>query len=177
MEFIRLDKKTTEKLGGIFNEELNCGILGFDPDEEESFGIGDEINNDAFVSFKFIGNDTVKEKNVVVAYDIDWDVDASEITEALDIMRVFDAAKKASEIFGISETHYVNMHTDERHDAIYDALRHSPGMGDDFFNLPRAILIPEEVWIEGADDNDVITDWLSDEYGFCINGYKLSADI
>ncbi len=177
MSCIKIDKAITEKLGGYFSKEDGYGMLFFDPANDCSISISVRDEKDNIIFFKPISKEAIKENNIIIAYDIDWDINASEITEALDVMRVFDAAKKASEIFGISEAQYVNMHTAERHDAIYVALHHSPGMGDDFFDLPSAILIPEEVWIEGADDNDVITDWLSNEYGFCINGYKLSADI
>ena len=179
MHFVSIDEKTTAKLGGVFNEKFNYGVLGFDPNDNgvSHFGIGCKINNGIFVEFKFLDDDCISKNKVVIAYNIDWDVDVSEITEALDSMRVFDAAKKVSKVFGISESQYVSMHTNERHNAIHDAIHRSPGKGDDFFHLPEAVLVPKEVYTAEAEDSGIIADWISDQYGFCVRGFNLSTDL
>lgn len=100
----------------------------------------------------------------MVAINIQWDVDYDEVYEVLDEM----TCEKASEKLGISKERYANMATGERHDYAYNVFRHSPAMLDDFFDLPDEIEIPEEI----VDEEDV-SDWLSDEYGFCHRGFEL----
>lgn len=41
--------------------------------------------------------------------------------------------------------------------------------------LPKRVEIPNHIINEMEDENDidVITDYLSDEYGFCVEGYEL----
>ena len=101
------------------------------------------------------------------AYNIDWDIDIEEALEQLDEMDY----KKAASVIGVSADQYANMTTGERHDYAYDLWHHCPGLLDEFVGLPSEVKIPKEL----QDDAD-ITDWLSDEYGFCINGYQLDTD-
>ena len=46
---------------------------------------------------------------------------------------------------------------------------------EDLDNLPEEVLVPEDVYL-GAEDKeeamDIVSDWLSDEYGFCLYGFK-----
>ena len=101
------------------------------------------------------------------AYNIDWDIN---IEEALDILDEMDY-KDAASALGISVDAYANMTTEERHDYAYDLFHHCPGELEDFMNLPTKVEIPKELTNE-----EDITEWLSDEYGFCIKGYKLDTD-
>ena len=101
------------------------------------------------------------------AYNIDWDIDIEEALEQLDEMDY----KKAAFVIGVSADLYANMTTEERNDYAYDLWRHCPGLLEEFVGLPSEVKIPKEL----QDDAD-ITDWLSDEYGFCINGYQLDTD-
>lgn len=41
-------------------------------------------------------------------------------------------------------------------------------------DLPTEVDIPDEVVAEQEDYEDAISDWLSDEYGFCHYGYELT---
>lgn len=105
-----------------------------------------------------------------IAYDINWDIDRSEAIEALSEMSCESAAK----LLGIGKERYANMNTCERIDYAYDVFRHSPGVMDELFNLPDEIEIPDVFGITGEDDDfSEVTDWMSDEYGFCINGYQV----
>ena len=82
------------------------------------------------------------------------------------------SAKRAAEWFGIPYDRYANMSTEERHDWAYDAFHHNRKSLAEFMGLPEEVEIPDSI----ADDEDMITDWLSDEYGFCIEGYSLTTD-
>lgn len=44
--------------------------------------------------------------------------------------------------------------------------------------LPTIVDIPQDIVDEMEDENDtdIITDYLSDEYGFCVEGYDLDTD-
>ena len=101
------------------------------------------------------------------AYNIDWDIDIEEAFEKLDEMNY----KSAASALGISADDYANMTTEERHDFAYDLFHHCPGELEDFMDLPTKVEIPKELTNE-----EDITEWLSDEYGFCIKGYKLDTD-
>ena len=101
------------------------------------------------------------------AYNIDWDINIEEALDMLDEMDYKDAAST----LGISVDTYANMTTEERHDYAYDLFHHCPGELEDFMNLPTKVEIPKELTNE-----EDITEWLSDEYGFCIKGYKLDTD-
>lgn len=101
-------------------------------------------------------------------YDIQWDIDIEEALEVLDQKTCVTASK----ILEISEERYSNMTTSERHDYAYSYFHHCPGAMEDFIGLPNSVEIPINIT-----DEDDISDWLSDEYGFCHNGFKLEADI
>lgn len=109
-------------------------------------------------------------KNKFIAYDIDWDINMEEIYEVFDAMPY----KKAAEALGLSSERYANMHTDERHDYIFDCFHHNRTNAAEFVGLPDEVEIPDEFGITNTDDDmQYVTDWLSDEYGYCINGYKV----
>lgn len=47
---------------------------------------------------------------------------------------------------------------------------------EDIDNLPDEVLVPESVYIEAEDKEealDIVSDWLSDEYGYCHYGFKV----
>ena len=102
------------------------------------------------------------------AFNIKWMIDLDEVYEKLDDM----TAKKASEELGISYDTYANMTTEERHDYAYDLFHHNRVSLDEFMGLPDEVEIPEPLQ---RNDED-ISDWLSDEYGFCHEGFQLDTD-
>lgn len=108
-------------------------------------------------------------KSNVWACDIDWDIDMDEVYEKLDDMN----PRAASIALEIPYAHYSRMTTSERDGYAYDKFRHCPAELDKFLELPEKVKIPDTVFAEG---DDAITDWLSDTYGYCINGYRLSTD-
>ena len=98
------------------------------------------------------------------AYDIWWDFDKDQIFERIDET---DSAEMAK-IIGITPKQYESLSPEERHDLAYDKFRHYPALLDEFMGLPDEIDIPPEL----VDPED-ISDWLSDEYGFCHEGFQL----
>lgn len=109
-------------------------------------------------------SDKKGEKHMLIATEIQWDFDMDEVYERLDEMK----PKEAAESLGVPFDRYERMTTEERHDYAYDAFRHCPAMLDDFMGLPYEIEIPKELT-----DPEDISDWLSDEYGFCHRGFEL----
>ena len=102
----------------------------------------------------------------LIAYNINWDIDMDEVYEKLDEM----TAKEASKALGVPYETYANMTTEERHDYAYDSFRHNRSDLEEFMELPEEVRLPKELV-----DEDDISDWLSDEYGYCHEGYNLKA--
>ena len=103
---------------------------------------------------------------MLIAKNIQWDFDIDEVFERLDNM----PADKAAEELGIPKEKYANMTTEERHNFAYDLFHHCPAALDEFMGLPDEIEIPREL----IEDED-ISNWLSDEYGFCHEGFELES--
>lgn len=100
------------------------------------------------------------------ATNINWDIDMESALDTLDCM----TAEAASEALGVPKNHYANMTSSERHDFAEDLWRHSPATLEEFMGLPDSVILPAT--LDDAEDED-ITDYLSDKYGFCINGYDV----
>ena len=98
------------------------------------------------------------------AYDIEWDFDEDQIFERIDETE----SEEMAEFIGISVEKYESLTQEERYDWAYDKFRHCPALLDEFMGLPDEVDIPLEL----VDDED-ISNWLSDEYGFCHEGFKL----
>ena len=103
------------------------------------------------------------------AFNIDWDIDIDEIYEVVDDKSV----QFMSELLGVSEDRYANMTTEERHELVYDDYMHNRLDIEALFGLPYEVEIPDYV----GNDEDMITDFLSYEYGFCFRNYDLSTDL
>lgn len=95
---------------------------------------------------------------------IQWDIEFEDFFDGLLEMTV----KAQARILGIPNDKYINMTTEERNDYAYDVFRHSPSVADEVFDLPTEIELPDGEWTE-----ELITEYLSNEYGFCLNGYSL----
>ncbi len=102
------------------------------------------------------------------ATNILWDVDFDEVYEHLDNMNYKNAAKAIE----VSEETYANMTTEERHDQAYYLFRHSPADLDEFLGLPSEVDIPAELIESDFFDEDV-SDWLSDTFGYCHEGFEI----
>lgn len=100
------------------------------------------------------------------ATNIDWNVSDEEIMTVLDSLTAKEAAKR----LGVPYNTYANMTTNERHDYAFDVFRHNAADRAEFVFLPDEVTLPEEA-VDWEDDE--ITDYLSDKYGYFINGYDL----
>lgn len=106
-----------------------------------------------------------------IMYDIEWELDQQE---AIDVLMDY-RCEQAAECLGISADLYANMTTDERLDYAYDYLKHCH-QPSDLFDLPDKVVIPDYFEITGPDDDfEEVTDWLSDEYGLYVGGFKIKS--
>ncbi len=103
----------------------------------------------------------------MVASNIDWYVSFDEFCEAL----LMEPDECAAEICHYNTEDYSARTTADKIDAIYDQYHHRPGEVDDYFGLPSEVDLPE-----GLTDEDMVTEYLSNEYGFFVNGYALDTD-
>ena len=95
------------------------------------------------------------------------DKQITDTLEEFDNQRMAESEEMA-EFIGISVEKYESLTQEERYDWAYDKFRHCPALLDEFMGLPDEVDIPLEL----VDDED-ISNWLSDEYGFCHEGFKL----
>lgn len=102
------------------------------------------------------------------ATNIKWDIDMDQIYEKLDSM----TAESAAEALSLPKETYANMTTDERHDCAYDTFHGHDDMSAEFMELPTEVDIPDDI----SDDEDAVSDYLSDEYEFCHKGFSLETD-
>ena len=101
------------------------------------------------------------------AYNIEWDIDMDEVYELFDEMEDEPAAKALN----VSLKEYKAYAEEDRNDRIEDYFRHCPAALDELLGLPDEVEIPKEL----VDDGD-IADWLSDTYGYCLEGFALDTD-
>lgn len=120
-----------------------------------------------FLNKDYIDMNRTTDEITNYAYDIQWDIPLDEALDHLDEI----SNAKAAEALDISEERYAAMNTSERHDYAMDVWHHSPASLEEFMGLPDKVEIPTDL----TDEED-ISDWLSEEYGFCHNGFKLTSD-
>ena len=100
------------------------------------------------------------------AEDIQWDVDTSDIVQNLQECRW----QKAAEIVGCDAERWAAFTDSEKEDFV-EAL--GPARRAEILALPSTVEVPEDVWKRQNEDDNAISNWLSDEYEFCHGGYKL----
>ena len=98
------------------------------------------------------------------AINIEWDIDIEDGLCVLDEMTY----KNAAEALGISADTYANMTTDERDEYATEVFEKSPSTLIEIVGLPDTVEIPKDL-----KNNEDISDWLSDEFGFCHKGFVL----
>ena len=99
------------------------------------------------------------------AINIEWDIDIEDGLYVLDEMTYKDAA----EALGISADTYANMNSDERDEYATEVFEKSPSTLIEIVGLPDTVKLPKNL-----KDTESISDWLSDEFGFCNKGFWLS---
>ena len=98
------------------------------------------------------------------AFNIQWVIDFDEVYDLFDSMD----DKQAAEELGLSEKDYIKLFKEDRDSLIYEHYRKRQGELERLVGLPDDVEIPEEI----TDEED-ITNWLSDEFGYCFEGYEL----
>lgn len=99
------------------------------------------------------------------AINIEWEIDVEDGLCVLDEMTCKDAA----EALGISADTYANMNSDERDEYATEVFEKSPSTLIEIVGLPDTVELPKNL-----KDTESISDWLSDEFGFCHKGFWLS---
>ena len=98
------------------------------------------------------------------AKNIHWDIDMECVCDILDEM----SAKEAAKALELPYDTYANMTDEEKNDWVYDFFSNRPDALMEFVDLPSEVELPKNLT-----DEDDISDWLSDEYGFCHDGFEL----
>lgn len=99
------------------------------------------------------------------AINIEWDIDIEDGLYVLDEMTY----KNAAEALGISADTYANMNSDERDKYATEVFEKSPSTLIEIVGLPDTVELPKHL-----KDVESISDWLSDEFGFCHKGFLLA---
>lgn len=103
----------------------------------------------------------------LIAKDVQWDIDIDDVNEYLDEI----SEEKAARLLELPIRIYHNMTEEGRHDYAYDCIRHNKLRAAEIMNVPEDVLIPEGIY-----DPEDISDWLSDEYGWCHEGFVIGCD-
>lgn len=110
--------------------------------------------------------------------NIMWSPDEEILMEQLEKV----SEEKAAKAMEIPLDRYKNMTYSERLDYLYDMLRHnraSDYMLTEVLDMPGTVVLPKEVVKEAIEDHDteVISEYLSDKYGFFHEGFTLSEEL
>lgn len=97
--------------------------------------------------------------------NIDWDIDVNESTDYL-LENYSD--KEICKLLGYKTSEFKDIGNDIKYAMICNKLHHMPGIMEDIYNLPSEVEIEDNLF---EDDQD-ITDYLTEEYGFCINSWN-----
>ena len=103
------------------------------------------------------------------AYNIAWDVDRDDLAEELDTL----SDEEIETSTGIKD--YSTLTDDEKENKI-DLIQNQQKLVNAIMRLPDSVEIPIHT-IEALDeDEEAVSDFLSDEYGFCHQGFNLTDD-
>ena len=103
----------------------------------------------------------------LIAKDVKWDIDVSDVNEYLDEI----SEVKAARLLELPVRIYHNMTEEGRHDYAYDCIHHNKLRAAEILGVPEDVAIPEGIY-----DPEDISDWLSDEYGYCHEGFSIGCD-
>lgn len=101
------------------------------------------------------------------AYNIQWDVNLDDFLETLREMSNKDAAKSLK----IKTSEYKKMSEADIREKAREKFNTSKTSIAEFMGLPSEIEIPDCI----SHDDETISEWLSDTYEFCHNGFELTA--
>ena len=143
-------------------------------------GISNDVGNVKDLCDKFLTalNEYKKDREFRTVSNIMWSPDVEILMEQLENV----SEEKAAKAMEIPLDHYKNMTCSERLDYLYDMLRHnraSDYLLTEVLDMPSTVVLPEEVVKEAIEDHDdeVISEYLSDKYGFFHEGFTLSEEL
>jgi len=106
-----------------------------------------------------------------IAYNIDWLIYYGDAYEKLDTL----SSKEIEDALNIPENKLKHMNKNQIHKCAYDLWRYHPAKLQEFMELPDKVEIPDEIVNDANEyDEEVIEYYLSDVYGFLVNGYSLA---
>ena len=161
----------------IPDELVNEDNKDFKP---EYAGVRDEILN-APQPIPYEDFERIREQNgITLVYESNWDFDESDAVESMIDMDRNEIAR----IIEVPLSDLKQMSDGEVIDYAEDKIHHCPALLDNFIKLPSAVVLPENVLSEiesqvslPEEANDFlsqVTDYLSEKFGFCLNGYKMN---
>ena len=108
-------------------------------------------------------------KSKFEATDIDYDI---ALDDVIDCVRDL-SSEEFKEIFGIEKT------DEDAYDTVENKIHHEPALAGELLGLSDKLEIPDEVWKAAVKEKncEAITDYISDETGYCINGYSLPKNL
>ena len=171
IETMKVNPDTTEGKR-CFVGRLRTPVKNYDL-EEQAFYLKD---NTFFIDESVLNNYGIKveikkeafTQPVLTITDIEWDIDIDETLDKLDNM----SSDKAAEYLGVPKETYANMTTSERHDYAYDVWHHNRKSLSEFVGAPNEVTLPTtRIW-----DEDSISDYLSDEYGWSCEGFRITCN-
>ena len=120
-------------------------------------------------------DDNNLQKGKITAYNIKWDIDKDDALATFDEMSI----KKKAEYLDLSVNKFKQLSKEEIEkkldDKWYDVWKEEYDFSD-IMGLPKDVLLPDRVaedYRQQDYDDDVITDYLSDEYNWCVKGYDI----
>ena len=148
--------------------EAISSFLGYDYPEDENKDVTENRIQEVVMQMpeKEYNNFFTQNVKGVIAYNIKWDVDFDDFFETINEM----TDGYASEALGCSIGIYREMNEEKFHDFVYEFYENNKDKVYEIMELPTEVEISS-----GLFDDEEVSDWLSDEYGFCHAGFELKA--
>lgn len=105
----------------------------------------------------------------ITIHHINWDIDLQDAYERLDNM----SKKNAANALGMPYHSYLRISSP--YELINDLFNNYPVAFNNFMGIPNTVILPDDIvdrWHKEKND-EIITNYLSDTYDFCINEYDI----
>lgn len=101
----------------------------------------------------------------MVVSNIKWNVTLDEISELINTQQVSSGV--IARLLDVPYSLYKSLSLAERCESVRDAIHHNRIDAAVLVELPDKIEIPAEI----GDNEENIANWISDEFGYCIEGF------
>lgn len=102
------------------------------------------------------------------AINIQWDIGPDDFMAALFAMK----PEETAEFFNMPVEKYTDMTIGQMRKCAGQKFEKDKSQALEIIGLPSSVDIPDHMKM----DAETISDWLSDTYGFCHNGFEITAD-